>query len=169
MLTVSITVNETEGTDIIGIKEAVAYLCEQWGDVIGCDVQETKINQLTLDAMLLDSRFERFWAQYPRKVSKQDAKKVFMKLKPDEQLLNTILEALKKQCASAEWSEKAYIPHPDRYLRGRRWEDEVPETSESSSPIPRREEVKRPETSYDLNLYHEQIKKPPVYKRKTEK
>lgn len=166
MLTVSITVNETEGTDIIGIKEAVAYLCEQWGDVIGCDVQETKINQLTLDAMLLDSRFERFWAQYPRKVSKQDAKKVFMKLKPDEQLLNTILEALKKQCASAEWSEKSYIPHPDRYLRGRRWEDEVPETSESCSPVPRREEVKRPETSYNINEFEQSTITVKPYQRK---
>lgn len=77
-------------------------------------------------AELIAARFERFWDAYPNKVSKQDASKVFAKLKPDHELLATILDAIARRKASGTWSEQRYIPGPDKWLRGRKWEDEVP-------------------------------------------
>lgn len=71
----------------------------------------------------LDSRFADFWSIYPRRVAKQDAEKVFCNLKPDE--IGAALADVKRR-VGAEWKGKdpKYIPHPARYLRGKRWNDE---------------------------------------------
>ena len=71
--------------------------------------------------------FDRFWAAYPRHEGKQNARKAFDKLKPDEDLLKTMLDALEKQKKSAQWTEDGgqYIPHPATWLNGKRWEDET--------------------------------------------
>lgn len=81
------------------------------------------------------SDFSLFWSAYPRKVAKAEAEKVFNALKPSKDLLNTILTALEHQKNRPDWKnpEKVkYIPHPARWLRGRRWEDE----SEATTPEP---------------------------------
>jgi hypothetical protein len=69
--------------------------------------------------------FARFWEAYPRKTAKSNAIQAFHKLKPDEALVNTMLAAIEKQKASAQWSDPQFIPHPATWLNGRRWEDEV--------------------------------------------
>lgn len=71
--------------------------------------------------------FDRFWAAYPKKTAKPDAVKAFGKLKPDADLLDTILGAIERQKATAQWQEDGgrFIPHPATWLNGRRWEDEV--------------------------------------------
>ena len=76
----------------------------------------------------LDAAFERFWAAYPRKTDKKDAKKAFFRLKPDEGLLNLLLAAIEKQKKSAQWAEEGgrFVPHPSTWLNGCRWEDELP-------------------------------------------
>lgn len=76
----------------------------------------------------LDAAFERFWAAYPRKTDKKDAKKAFFRLKPDEGLLNLLLTAIEKQKKSAQWAEEGgrFVPHPSTWLNGCRWEDELP-------------------------------------------
>ena len=76
----------------------------------------------------MEGMFERFWTAYPRHVNKQGAKKAFEKLKPDEELLERMLEAIGKQKESEQWTKDngQYIPHPQTWLNGRRWEDELP-------------------------------------------
>ncbi len=71
-------------------------------------------------------KFEKFWAAYPKKKAKGDAEKAFNKLKPDNELLETILKALEWQRTSKDWTKEngQYIPNPATYLNGRRWEDE---------------------------------------------
>lgn len=70
--------------------------------------------------------FDSFWKEYPKKVSKQEAVKAFNKLEPDTTLLDTILEALRTQKRSSDWTRDngQYIPHPATWLNQRRWEDE---------------------------------------------
>jgi hypothetical protein len=70
--------------------------------------------------------FDLFWQVYPKKVEKQDTKKVWRKLKPDDALLQTILTAVEAQTKSERWTRDrwAFIPHPTTWLNGRRWEDE---------------------------------------------
>ena len=76
----------------------------------------------------MDELFDRFWAAYPRKTDKQDAKKAFFRLKPDEALLKTMLAAIEKQKKSAQWAEEGgrFIPHASTWLNGCRWEDQMP-------------------------------------------
>lgn len=71
--------------------------------------------------------FERFWKAYPRKVNKVGARKAFDKIRPDEALLERIIAAIGKQIESEQWTKDGgqYIPHPQTWLNGHRWEDEL--------------------------------------------
>lgn len=73
------------------------------------------------------ARFERFWVEYPRKTAKDDARKAFLKLAPDEALTNTMIAAVQRARASAQWLKDRgeFIPHGRTWIHGRRWEDEA--------------------------------------------
>lgn len=70
--------------------------------------------------------FEEFWKFYPKKVGKGAALKAWAKISAPCNTLYLILEALKWQKASEQWTRDngQYIPHPATYLNQRRWEDE---------------------------------------------
>lgn len=77
----------------------------------------------------LEDSFNRFWAAYPKKTAKAQALKAWQKLKPDEELTDTILSALEQHKKSAQWlrDKGQYIPYPASWLNGKRWEDETNE------------------------------------------
>lgn len=83
-----------------------------------------------------DRGFEAFYAAYPRKQAKAAAKKAFVSIKPTDELLAVMLEAINRDAASEEWQRDKgrFIPYPATWLNGRRWED-VP-GSALSSPSP---------------------------------
>lgn len=66
--------------------------------------------------------FNEFWQYYPRKVSKKEAYKVFIKIKEDE--IQKVLEKVKEYSLIANKIEKQYIPHPRKWLFHERWNDE---------------------------------------------
>lgn len=70
--------------------------------------------------------FTIFWANYPRRVAKKEARKAWAQLKPDTALFDRIIEALQWQCESEQWTKDGgkWIPHAASWLRGERWEDE---------------------------------------------
>lgn len=72
--------------------------------------------------------FDRFWQAYPRKTAKPHAAKAFARLRPDEALLERMLQALQAQRSSPQWQRDGgqFIPHPATWLNGRRWEDQLP-------------------------------------------
>ena len=72
--------------------------------------------------------FDEFWSAYPRKEAKAKAKAVFEKIKPDEELLRKMLDAIEKWKKTGQWQEEGgrFIPHPSTWLNQKRWEDEVP-------------------------------------------
>jgi hypothetical protein len=84
--------------------------------------------------------FAQFWAAYPKKVKKQNALAAWRRLEKRDLLLDAILAALEWQRKSAQWTEDAgkYIPSPDKYLSGRRWEDEP-----SAYPPPAARDLRR--------------------------
>lgn len=88
------------------------------------DIKETVLTDSKEKAASLDRAFDKFWAVYPRHTAKQDAKKAFMKVSPDDSLLNIMLTAIQRQKQTDQWSDPRYIPHPATWLNGRRWEDE---------------------------------------------
>lgn len=69
--------------------------------------------------------FDRFWKAYPRKTAKENARKEFEKLNPDESLLTTMLNAVEKQKQSEQWQEERFIPHASTWIHQKRWEDET--------------------------------------------
>lgn len=84
-----------------------------------------------------DILFDRFWSAYPRHEAKATARAEFDKLKPDEELLETMLASIDKQKQSAQWQENGgqYIPHPRTWLHQRRWEDEVTENRPTGKTV----------------------------------
>lgn len=70
-------------------------------------------------------RFDRFWEAYPRKTGKGNARKLFAKLKPSEELLEKMLKAIEAAKQSPQWQRDGgqYIPYPATWLNQERWED----------------------------------------------
>lgn len=73
--------------------------------------------------------FLKFWSEYPRKVGKGAAYKIFNKLKLTKKEKDDIMSALIWQKKSEQWlrDNGQYIPHPATYLVQKRWEDEPSE------------------------------------------
>ncbi len=72
-------------------------------------------------------RFEKFWKSYPRKIGKGQARKVWLRLKPNDELTDTLVMAVEAQKKSEQWqkSQGQFIPHPTTWLNQERWEDEI--------------------------------------------
>lgn len=79
--------------------------------------------------MTRDELFQEFWLNYPRKLSKQDAKRVWAKIPIAE--LPAVMEGLERARHSDLWRERLkeapdgrYLPYPATWLRAGGWEDE---------------------------------------------
>jgi hypothetical protein len=72
------------------------------------------------------ARFERFWADYPRKEGKTAAWSVWERLKPSDELLAVMLDKVREHATSQQWRADGgrFIPHPKTWLNQGRWEDE---------------------------------------------
>lgn len=79
------------------------------------------------EAGRIEAGFEQFWKIYPRKEDKKRAKRIWTKLRPDDGTVAEILEAVRRQSGSDQWTRDggAYIPHPSSWLNGERWKDET--------------------------------------------
>lgn len=73
--------------------------------------------------------FDRFWAAYPKKKGKEDARKAWKKLAPDLETCRRMAAALESQKKSHDWVKESgrFVPYPATWLNGRRWEDEPDE------------------------------------------
>jgi hypothetical protein len=71
-------------------------------------------------------RFEDFWKSYPKKKSRGDAEKAWVKINPSEPLIEHILSAVQRATTSIDWTKDngQYIPHPASWLNRKGWEDE---------------------------------------------
>ncbi len=72
--------------------------------------------------------FGGFWAEYPKKKSKQDARVAWKKIGPE--LKEVILEAVRKHKQTHDWVKEngQFVPNAATWLNGRRWEDEILDT-----------------------------------------
>lgn len=72
-------------------------------------------------------RFEQFWEIYPGGGSRLKAVEAWDALAPDDELIDEMARALKRQMASRQWREGIGIPHACRWLSNRRWTDKLPD------------------------------------------
>lgn len=101
-----------------------------FGSINDLDIQPFDMSNVSsIEDVMLNQDFEVFWASYPKKTKKEDARQAWEKIKPN---LNIILQALKWQRESKEWFKEygKFIPSAKNYILDRRWTDEPPE------PIP---------------------------------
>lgn len=77
-------------------------------------------------------RFDAFWIEYPRKVSKPAAQKAWRKISPNAELCETIMAGLRAQLPAMRAKDEQYIPHPSTWLNNERWNDPV---SAKPSPV----------------------------------
>ena len=84
--------------------------------------------------------FERFWAAYPKKKSKGQARRAWDKLKPGSTMVDQMLLAIERAKQSEDWQKDGgqYIPYPATWLNAEGWEDEEP----GPDPPPDRPPVK---------------------------
>ncbi len=70
--------------------------------------------------------FDSFWQAYPKKKSKGQAERTWIKLNPGEQLVATMIATIGRAKTSREWLKDGgqYIPHPSTWLNAAGWEDE---------------------------------------------
>lgn len=79
--------------------------------------------------------FERWWAIYPRKLSKGRAWKIWKQDKLDKRV-DELIEKLQQQVAiQYSQTETKYIPHPSTYLSDGRYDDEVEQIKGVSNGI----------------------------------
>lgn len=96
------------------------------GDVSESDTPPKRKRRATKSAPdYRPDTFARFWAAYPRGEDKQGAIAAWDELKPDDATLQAMSRALVRQRASEEWQRGIGIPYAVRWLRRRRWEDEI--------------------------------------------
>lgn len=80
--------------------------------------------------------FTEFYNLYPKKVSKATAVKAWKKLNPDQALLNTILNDIRRRLEGVwKGKELQYIPNPSTYINQRRWEDEIATGNVEEEPV----------------------------------
>ena len=70
--------------------------------------------------------FDTFWAAYPRKQAKGDARKAWIQTARIRPSMDELLKSISDACRSDQWQENSgkYIPLPASWLRGERWCDE---------------------------------------------
>ena len=68
-------------------------------------------------------RFARFWDYYPRGESKQAAIRAWDRLQPEDELIDTMAQALRRQMESESWRAGVGIPYASTWLNNQRWTD----------------------------------------------
>lgn len=89
--------------------------------------------------------FMNFWSSYPVKKKKQQAYRMWVKLNPDEKLIQLLMNDVKERLGNdTDWIE-GYIPHPSTYLNpaNRRWEDAIVNKGKLKQKAIRQKEIER--------------------------
>ena len=73
-----------------------------------------------------EARFDKWWAMYPRKVQKKDARRKFIRLMKDGVDFQALMDGLARSMRSweREGRSKDRLPHPTTWLNQERWDDE---------------------------------------------
>lgn len=94
-----------------------------------------QIKDLTVGA---PSKFNAFWSLYPKKCGKKSCAAIWKRRKLDNLADLIIADVTRKRIDDVQWS-KGYIPNPQTYLNGDRWEDEVQTKAARQEPTPFKE------------------------------
>ena len=90
--------------------------------------QPRKARTTDLTAVQLE-RFERWYVEYPKKVSRGEAEKAWRALDPSDALTEEMIEAADIQKSWKQWRKDGgqFIPNPASWIRAKGWLDQEPE------------------------------------------
>jgi len=91
------------------------------------DIQKKLLQKKLLQKKEYSSNFLSFWNSYPKKVGKLNTFKQWKKLKPDLEILLKALNAQKQEKENLI-NENKFCPEwpdPERWIKNKRWEDEI--------------------------------------------
>lgn len=104
--------------------------------------------------------FEQFWAAYPKRRAKADARKAWAQTSHIRPTIDVLLAAIQRGRDSYEWKKcsvdgvvGAFIPLPATYLRGERWDDEYAEKRSSTAKFERQSDAIRQLTGASGRTY----------------
>jgi Helix-turn-helix domain len=113
------------------VPESGTFIVPESGRGIKQTIEQTKrVSKHAREK--LQNGFDDFWVAYPKKKSKDDALKAYLKINPDEQLQQKIIDAvILATTQDQDWLKDngQYVPFPATYLNGKRWEDEITQKS----------------------------------------
>lgn len=89
------------------------------------DAPETETETET-ESLSRDDMFERFWKAYPKKAAKPVALREWKNAKINGEF-ESVLAALEVKKTSPDWIKEngAFIPHPAKWIKEKRWLDDV--------------------------------------------
>lgn len=91
------------------------------------------------EAKLQNEYFKRFWLMYPRKAKQFQAQLAWNALPVDVELYERILQAVEKYSKTRQWADKTYVPYPENFIDGKRWEDDIP--TDDVPPVKKKNDV----------------------------
>lgn len=102
------------------------------------DIYKNSCAKQVLHECDVNEKFNKFWSEYPRKVGKEKCLRWFKTHKVDDELLEKMLNAIKKQKKSDQWycNDGKYIPHPFTWLNRGGWDDEVKDSGFNCDYVP---------------------------------
>jgi hypothetical protein len=132
----NITVKSTNKFSIISIMNWDVYQCGELGSNKPLTNKQQTTNNIQeykeQKNKYFCARFDLFYKSYPKRRARRDAEKAWIKLNPDESLVEVIRASLAKHKDSQDWQKDGgrYIPLPASWLNGRRWEDDLGDITE---------------------------------------
>ena len=105
--------------------------------------------------------FNEFWLAYPKKRSKGDAEKAWVKITPDDHLFGVIMQSLGRAMLSLKWVEEdgQFIPYPASWLNAKGWYDEYANGGRRpAGEIPRNPEQAAGASKYRSGRYADVVK-----------
>lgn len=84
--------------------------------------------------------FEKFWAVYPRRCAKADARRAWKQTEKVRPATDALIKSVYAARASKQWQKDDgdFIPYPASWLRGERWDDQMEvDLSQMQSPTGR--------------------------------
>ena len=97
------------------------------------------------------SRFDTFWKAYPKKSTKQECAAWWNENKPDDELLNAIIRGVESYKRSSSVAN-GYALDPIRFLKRRRWDDEITLPVTEAKPRKTDEEIAAERAAYQREI-----------------
>lgn len=76
------------------------------------------------DDQQCNDRFAEFWKEYPRKVNRKGAFSAFKRNRLWNGEFGAVMDGLRRDKGSEQWSNSKFIPHPTTWINQERWKAE---------------------------------------------